>query len=112
MTKVGEGGQVPEKPTLQQYQKEIDFNAEKFLNALQSYDISTDSGERAQLKGIMDQQLALIRAAVNEVKKAGIYKQDVKVENDYQQYIANDNPASLQALEEDVQTLRDYTKLG
>jgi hypothetical protein len=110
--KIGEGNQPHGEPTVKQYQKDLDFNAEKFLNALQSYNLSQDSEEKAQLKGIMDQQLALIRSAVQEIKRSGINKQEVKVENDYKQFMSDNSDTSLQALEEDVQTLRDYNKLG
>jgi len=111
MTKVGEGKELPKQPTVQDYRKSIDLNATKFLNALESYNIASDSEQRGQLKAIMDQQLALIRSAVNEIKQQGIYNQDVKVENDYKQFMSGGNPDSLSALEQDIETLRDYTKL-
>lgn len=110
MSKIGEGKELPKQPTVEQYHKDVETNASKFLNALESYkDASSDDKER--LRPIMDQSLALIRAAVSEIKYAGIYKAEVKVENDYKAYMQNPNSDNLSALEQDLSTLRDYNKL-
>ena len=110
MTKVGEGNQPPQEPSVQKYRDQIDQGSLKFLNALDSYNFEGDYQQKLQLKAVMDEQLALIRYAVNEVKRAGIYKQDVKVENDYEAYMRNKTPDNLSALQQDVVTLREYTK--
>lgn len=112
MTKIGEGNQPPKVPTEQQYRKDLDASALKFLNALESYDITSDTEQKQQLKAIMDQQLALIQSSVNELKQKGIYNQEIKVEKDYKQYISDGSPDSLSALEQDVETLRDYNSAG
>lgn len=110
MTKIGEGKELPKQPTIETYHKEVEQNASKFLNALESY--KDASGEdRTHLKAIMDQALQLIRAAVGEIRLAGINKQEVKVEKDYQNYMSKASPENLSALEEDLSTLRDYNKL-
>ena len=110
MTKVGEGGGLPEGASLQGYHKDLEQNASRFLNALESYK-DANSEDRAHLKAIMDQSLQLMRAAVSEIKRAGIYKQEVRVENDYEAYINSNKPEDLSTLEEDLSTLRDYNKL-
>ncbi|HSX26173.1 MAG TPA: hypothetical protein VLE89_04110 [Chlamydiales bacterium] len=112
MTKVGEGEKVP-KPTVEQYHKDVDASSLKFLNALGSYNNGEGltSEEKSHLKVIMDQQLEIIRAAVKELKRAGIYKQEVKVENDYKEYMNKGTPESFAALEHDLTTLRDYNQL-
>jgi hypothetical protein len=112
MTKIGEGNQPPKVPTEEQYRKDLDTSAAKFLNALESYDITGDTEQKSQLKAIMDQQLALIRASVSELKNKGIYNQENKVENDYKQYMSDGSPDSLSALEQDLGTLRDYNSAG
>ncbi len=110
MTKIGEGKELPKQPSIQEYRNSIDNNSVKFLNALESYTLAGDGEQKAQLKAIMDQQLALINSAVKEIKQAGIYKQDVKVENDYKQFISTGNPDAKNALEEDLETLRNYAR--
>ncbi|MES2273199.1 MAG: hypothetical protein V4487_03310 [Chlamydiota bacterium] len=111
MTKVGEGKDLPKGPTIETYHKEIDQSSMKFLNALDSYKIAASSEERQHLKGIMDQQLALIREAVGAMKQAGIYKQEAKVEKDYDTYMNHDTVENLTTLEEDLTTLREYNQL-
>jgi hypothetical protein len=107
MTKIGEGKELPKEPSVQQYQKELDHNAMKFLNALQSYQ-SSDEEDRKKLKPIMDQCMALIKASVSEIKQRGIAKKEVEVEKDYKKYLQTGKQEDLSALEEDLSTLRDY----
>lgn len=111
MTKVGEGKELPKQPAVDPYHKELEHNAARFLNALESYQ-NASSDERIHLKAVMDQSLALIRASVQEIKQKGIYKQEVKVEKDYQSYINANSSENLSALEEDLSTLRDLNKLN
>lgn len=111
MTKIGEGKEGPHEATVQQYHKEVESHASKFLNALESYDRASDKEEKVRLKAVMDDSLALMNAAVKEIKQAGIYKQGGKVEKDYQAYIEKPSQENLQVLEEDLSTLRDYNKL-
>src|SRR2546426_8139043 len=110
MTKVGEGKELPQQPQAAEYHRQVEQNSVKFLNALESYKIA-DSSERDHLRGIMDQSLAMIRSAVHEIKRSGIYKQEVKVENDYRDYMNSPSTENSATLEEDISTLRDYNKM-
>lgn len=110
MTKIGEGEELPGEPTVEEYHKQVEYNASKFLNALESYK-EAHSDDREHLKGIMDQTLELLRANVREIKRAGIQKQEIIVEKDYKAYMNNSSPENLAILEEDLSTLRDYNKL-
>ncbi len=111
MTKIGEGKTPAPEPTVKTYQKALEESAGKFENALQSYQVADDTDQRMALKSIMDQQLALIRSAVQEIKRGGMYKEEVLVESDYQKFVNNPSPENIAALEHDLQTLRDYNKL-
>jgi hypothetical protein len=111
MTKIGEGDNPHKQADRALYHKQLDQGAAKFENALISYSITTDTQQRAQLKAIMDEQLGLIQSAVRELRRAGFYKEDVVVEKDYKNYIALNNDQNLSALEQDLQTLRDYNKM-
>jgi hypothetical protein len=107
MTKIGEG-KTPEEPTIATYRANLEQSAVKFENALESYQMSTDYEEKLRLKEIMNQQLALIKSSVEEIKQGGIYKEQVKVETDYQKFMENPSAENTAALEHDLQTLRDY----
>ncbi len=111
MTKVGEGKEFPKEARVQQYHKQLDAGSSKFLTALEAYEVSKDPNDRLKLKAVMDAQLDVIRSAVNELKRAGVHKQEVKVENDYQNYIQGSTIDSYAALEHDMQTLREYNQL-
>ncbi len=112
MTKVGEGKDWPNEPGIDAYHKEINVSADKFITALGAYqNNSATTPEKEQFRAIMDQNLAIIRSAVAELKRAGIYKQEVKVENDYAAYIKDNSLENLSALEQDLQTLKEYNQL-
>lgn len=110
MTKISEENEFPENAAVERAHQDIEQNASKFLNALESYQDS-NSEDKARLKVVMDQSLNLIKAAVSEIKRAGIYKQEVKVEKDYEAYMKSGGQENLSALEQDLGTLRDYNKL-
>jgi hypothetical protein len=110
MTQIGD---IPGESNAAQYHKAIDASSLKFLNALESYKQDTlSSEEKSHLKLIMDQQMDIIRAAVKEIRTAGIYKQEVKVEKDYQNFMSKGDSESYAALEHDLTTLRDYNQLN
>ncbi len=113
MTKIGDGGELPQKQVVEQAHQDIESSSLKFLNALGAYenDHNLSSGDKDRLKDLMDQHLEVIRSAVTELKRAGIYKQEVKVENDYSDYMNKGSSESYAALEHDIQTLRDYNQL-
>ena len=110
MTKVGEGNLPSEEPTINQYHADLNKGAGKFLKALDQFDTATPE-EQARLKAVMDEQLLVIRSAVNELKRPGLNKQETKVENDYKSYMQTSSPESYSALKHDIATLRDYNKL-
>lgn len=110
MTKIDDGKGVPEEPIVEQAHQEIELNASKFLNALESYQ-DADSSDRAQLKTIMDQTLHVIKDSVNKIKRAEIYKQELKFEKDYNSYIQNSSQDNFSTLEKDLGILRDYNKI-
>jgi len=111
MTKIGDNNNPPKIQTQQTAQQSLEASAAKFENALQSYKAGPTSEEKERLKSIMDEQLALIKQAVDEIKQKGINKQEVKVQNDYKEFTSTGSDESFSALEHDLQTLRDYNKL-
>lgn len=113
MTKIGDSGELPHKEAIVQAHQDIENSSMKFLSALGAYenDHNLSSADKDRLKDLMDQHLEVIRSAVSELKRAGIYKQEVKVENDYSDYMSKGDSESYSALEHDIQTLRDYNQL-
>lgn len=110
MTKVGDGKTPPKVPTVADAHKNLDQAALKFENALISYQ-SSGGDDKTRLKQIMDQQLALIQAAIREIQRAGVATQGQKVASDYQKYMSNGSVENYAALEQDIETLREYNRL-
>jgi hypothetical protein len=111
MTKIGDGNEIPEQPSVEKAHRDIDLNTSKFLNALESYQ-DAGSSDRSKLKPIMDEALVIIRNSVSKIKQAGIYNQEVKLEKDYAAYLNNSTPDNFSKLEEDLGTLREFNKFS
>ena len=112
MTKVGENNLPPKVPGKETARQNLELSAAKFENALQSYRGDPTGEEKERLKAIMDEQLGLIKQAVDEIKLKGLHKQEGKVESDYKAFISSESEESYAALEHDVQTLRDYNNIS
>ena len=107
MTKVGEGG-GPHEVSQTTYHKQLQDSIIRFEFALQGYQKAKDPGESAHLESIMNQQMALIRSSIDEIKRLGIHKQGEAVITDYEHYRNNPSPQNLTALQQDIYTLKEY----
>lgn len=109
MTKIGEGSQ-PGAANMQAYRKDIEKSTHKFDQALNDYQ-TADGEDKARLKAFMEEQLNLINSAVQEIKRGGMYKQDVQLESDYKQFMETGSPESFSAVKHDIKTLQEYNNL-
>ena len=91
MTKVGEAGE-PHEASQATYHKQLQDSIIRFEFALQEYQKADNSEESRHLELIMNQQMALIRSAIDEIKRSGIHKQGEVVIDDYEHY--KNNPTS------------------
>ncbi|HEX2583176.1 MAG TPA: hypothetical protein VHL30_03575 [Chlamydiales bacterium] len=111
MTKIGDNDLPPKVETKEKVHQDLEASALKFENALQVYRTNATPEEKTRLKAIMDTQLALIKQAVDEIKLKGMNKQELKVEDSYKKFTTTGSDESYAALENDLQTLRDYNKI-
>lgn len=111
MTKVGEGGHIPREQTKERYRRDLDKSAGKFLKALEIYHTTSDEGEKGHQKGVMDEQLRLIRATTQELMRAGMHKEESRVEGDYRAYLNGHSEEAFAALKHDLMTLCEYNRL-
>lgn len=111
MTKVGEGKNPKKLLTKEEYIKEIDVSCGKFLQALQQYENNHDIKQRDHWKDVMDQQLMKIRSAEPEMRRHDVDLLEVKIENDYKNYLSGRASDGYSALHHDVQTLKDYMRI-
>ena len=110
MTKVGDSNTPPKMATEEMYHKQLDANMLKFANALASYSASRGD-EKVRFKGMMDTHLELIQSSINEIKTKEIHKQGEKLTKDYQLYIHLNSDENFAAVEQDLQTLREYNQI-
>ena len=107
MTKVGEAGE-PHEASQATYHKQLQDSIIRFEFALQEYQKAGHSEESRHLELIMNQQMALIRSAIDEIKRSGIHKQGEVVVDDYEHYKNNPTSQNLTTLQQDIYTLKEY----
>jgi hypothetical protein len=110
MTQIDNSNNLPNLTPVQRAHKDLNQATLKFQNALAVYDTATGD-DKVRLKSMMDDQLKLIQASIQEIKKAGMAKQGQKVSTDYQNYLKANTTEHFDALEHDIQTLRDYNQI-
>lgn len=109
MKKVGQGHIPPHMPSAKKYHKMLEQEAKKFLRALESYNRSSGEEEKNRLRATMDMHLGLIESSVNELKRAGIHKQEEKLKKDFRLYLETPTSQNYAVLRHDLTTLCDYT---
>jgi hypothetical protein len=96
--KIGEG------PTPQEsYKKNFDRAVKLFQRSLDGYQQSEIPAQKEKFKDVMDKCLVIIHETIRFAK--GSEKPFVKVDQDYQNYIANENPKTLEQLSKDLDSL-------
>jgi len=107
MTKIGEKGEANEASQTM-YHKQLQDSIIRFQFALQGYQETKNSEESQHLEAVMNQQIALIRSAISDIKRLGIHKQGEIVISDYEHYRNDPSPQNLAALQQDIYTLKEF----
>lgn len=110
MTKAGEGKLPPKVPDLKKYHQELETHARKFEQALQEY-LNASPADKHRLKAVMDNHLLLIQQSVKEITRAGVHKEEFKLEVSYRHFLNGHSEENFAALEQDLETLRNYNQL-
>ncbi|HUD02113.1 MAG TPA: hypothetical protein VMR37_07275 [Rhabdochlamydiaceae bacterium] len=102
--KIGDSSIPPQNQEI--YKKDFDRAVNLFQQSLAGYQQSTEPHQKDKFKDVMDKCLVVIHETIKEALKQEAQKQLKKVDQDYQKYIANNNPATLQKLNNDLDTLK------
>ncbi len=97
--KIGDGSSPQEI-----YKKDFDRAVNLFQQSLAGYQQSTEPHQKEKFKDVMDKCLVIIHETIQSAK--GTQKPLSKVDQDYQNFIANDNPKTLEQLNKDLDTLK------
>lgn len=110
MTKIGEENLPAKEPTEGSYRQQLDRSSTKFLDALDKFNRSQSGSDQEHLKKLMDLQMGLIQSSINELKEPGLHKAGEKAGKDYSEYMNQQTDDRYIRLQNDVETLRGYTK--
>ncbi|HSX13730.1 MAG TPA: hypothetical protein VLE96_04830 [Chlamydiales bacterium] len=90
------------------YHLSLKKEIEHFLAALRHYTLQPVGVERQRLASVMEGHLKVILATVPEIKRLGIHKEAVAVENAFKAYMKSASAENYAALEHTVVTLNDF----
>ena len=102
--KIGEGSTPPENYK-EIYKKDFDRAVNLFQQSLAGYEQSAEPHQKEKFKDVMDKCLVIIHETIQSAK--GTQKPLKKVDQDYQTFIANDNPKTLEQLNKDLDSLKN-----
>lgn len=99
---------ISHEPSKKDYQRSLEHDCQHFLSALRHFSKEDPSSKKDHYITTMDAHLELILSAVPEIKRSGITKEAVHVERAYKAYMQKASLESYAALEQAVETLREY----
>ena len=91
-------GDTPPDP--QAYKSDLNRAVNLFQQSLAGYEKSTEPHQKDKFKDVMDKCLVIIHETIQS------QKQLQKVDKDYQNFLANDNPKTVQQLNKDLDSLK------
>jgi hypothetical protein len=100
---IGNGG-TPSDPQI--YKKDLDRAVSLFQKSLTGYEQSSIPEQKEKYKDVMDKCLVVIHETLKEILKKESQKPLNKVDQDYQNFIANGNPKTLEDLQKDLDGLK------
>jgi hypothetical protein len=86
------------------YKKDFDRAVNLFQQSLAGFQQSTEPHQKEKFKDVMDKCLVIIHETIRSAK--GSDKPLEKVDQDYQNFISNDNPKTLEQLNKDLDSLK------
>jgi Sec-independent protein translocase protein TatA len=98
-------GSTPPDPQI--YKKDLGRAVNLFQKSLSGYEQSTEPHQKEKFKDVMDKCLVVIHESLKEILKKEAQKPLNKVDQDYQNFIANGNPNTLDQLNKDLDTLKN-----
>ena len=102
--RIGEGSTPPENDK-EIYKKDFDRAVNLFQQSLAGYEQSTEPHQKEKFKDVMDKCLVIIHETIQSAK--GTQKPLKQVDQDYQTFIADDNPKTLEQLNKDLDSLKN-----
>ena len=97
--RIGEGSQ-------EIYKKDFERAVNLFQQSLSGYQQSTEPHQKDKFKDVMDKCLVVIQETIKEAIRTESQKKFNRLDQDYHNYIANDNPETLKKLTKDLDRLK------
>lgn len=89
------------------YKQDLNRAVNLFQKSLAGYEQSTFPEQKEKFKDVMDKCLVVIHETLKEILKKESQKPLNKVDQDYQKFIANGNPTTLEQLQKDLDSLKN-----
>ena len=88
------------------YKKDFNRAVNLFQQSLSGYQQSTEPNQKEKFRDVMDKCLVVIQETIKEALRQEAQKQFNRVDQDYKNYIANENPKTFEQLNKDLDSLK------
>lgn len=89
------------------YKKDFDRAVNLFQQSLSGYQQSTEPHQKEKYRDVMDKCIVVIQETIKEALRQEAQKQFNQVDQDYKNYIANENPKTYEQLNKDLDSLKN-----
>ena len=102
--KIGDSS-IPQNQEI--YKKDFDRAVNLFQQSLSGYQQSTEPHQKEKFRDVMDKCIVVIQETIKEALRKEAQKQFNQVDQDYKNYIANENPKTFEQLNKDLDSLKN-----
>lgn len=88
------------------YKKDFNRAVNLFQQSLSGYQQSTEPHQKAKFRDVMDKCIVVMQETIKEALRKEAQKQFNQVDQDYKNYIANENPKTFEQLNKDLDSLK------
>lgn len=110
MTEPSSPSNIP--PALQAtYKNEFARGVKLFEESLAAYEATSndEAAKKAKFKDVMDKALRIMNESARGFMSSSGQEEEVKLESDYQSFIAQGTPANSEKLKSDIEHLKRYS---
>lgn len=89
------------------YKKDFNRAVNLFQQSLSGYQQSTEPHQKEKFRDVMDKCIVVMQETIKEALRKEAQKQFNQVDQDYKNYIANENPKTFEQLNKDLDSLKN-----
>ena len=92
---------------IEQFRSQLNRGTKLFQEAMDEYSKTTEPHKKAQLQKVMNETMTAMNQILNDVLKESAKSKEVKLQQDYNKFIANANQQNIGNLNNDLKDIQN-----